>query len=106
VKALFALICGSHELLISCESLKDVVLHELADGVPVDCPCLGERRCVRHEENENCLTLQKSIRFNDLVNGVGHDLMVTGFFKGLESRAIKNNSRNSALRFVSACSLH
>jgi hypothetical protein len=54
----------------------------------------------------NCLTLKKSICFNDLVNGVGHDLMVTGFFNGLESRATKSISRNSALRFVSACSLH
>jgi hypothetical protein len=61
---------------------------------------------VRHEENENCLTLKKSIRLIHLVNGVGHDLTVTELFKGLESRAIKSNSRNFALRSVSACPLH
>jgi hypothetical protein len=97
VKALFTLICGSHELLVSCENLKDIVLHKLTDGIPVDCPCRGERRRVLHEENENCLTLKKSIRFNDLGNGVGHDLKITAFFKGLESRVIKSNPRNSAL---------
>jgi hypothetical protein len=52
VKALFTPICGSHELLISCESLTDVVLHELTDDIPIDCPYRGERRRVRHEENE------------------------------------------------------
>jgi hypothetical protein len=103
---LVTLICGSHELLVFCETLQDVVLHELIDGTPVDYPCRGERRRMRHEENENCLTLKKSTRFNNLVNGVGHDLTVTGLFTELESRAIKSNSRNFALQFVFACSLH
>jgi hypothetical protein len=52
VKTMFTLISGSHELLVFCESLKDVILHELTDGIPVDCPCRGERRRMRHEENE------------------------------------------------------
>jgi hypothetical protein len=49
---MFTLIYGSHELLVSRESLKDAILHELTDGIPVDYPCRGERRRVRHEENE------------------------------------------------------
>jgi hypothetical protein len=42
-------------------------------------PCWCERLRVSHEENENCLTLKKSIRIKDLANGFGHDPMVTAF---------------------------
>jgi hypothetical protein len=36
---------------------------------------------VSHEENENCLTLEKSIHIKDLVNGFGHD--GRRFFQGI-----------------------
>jgi hypothetical protein len=45
-----------------------------------------ERLRVSHEDNENCLTLKKTIHIKDLVNGFRHDPIVTAFFQGnLES---------------------
>jgi hypothetical protein len=33
----------------AARSLKDVVFHELTDGIPVDCPCRGEHRIHQSE---------------------------------------------------------
>jgi hypothetical protein len=44
---------------------------------------------VSHEEKENCLTLKMSNHGTDLANGCGHDPTATSFFKGLDSRVVK-----------------
>jgi hypothetical protein len=71
--------CRSHELLVSGEGMKDVIFDSLVDGIQVNRPCQCERLRMSHEENENCLTLKRSIPIKDLVNVFGHDPMVTAF---------------------------
>jgi hypothetical protein len=81
MKALFALFFRSHELFVPGDGLKDAFLPALADGISVGRPCRRERLPAGHEENENCLTLKTSVYIKDFVNRLGHDPMVTAFFK-------------------------
>jgi hypothetical protein len=94
---LFTLICRSYELFIFGECLKDVILDSLTDDITINLLCQGERLRVTHEENENCLTLKKSMNIRDLANGLRRGRIVAAFLKGLESRTVRNNLRDCIL---------
>jgi hypothetical protein len=55
-----------HELFAPDEGLKDITPFSLAEGVALDHSCDHLR--VSHGENENCLTMKKSIHVKDLVS--------------------------------------